>query len=240
MPKPEVPTQEALSAFEAQKLAAGGEGASIEELRPYFPLVRVALDRLGGYLPPDVAYETLEGTAILALLEAADRRPVGSAGFESYARICIWRALTDCLRQSRCFLPETQAPLRRLSEAADKALRTGLEGTDEELAALLSEPLEQLREALAQVAALMAAAPQAVIALAWDEEQLQRRLAPAICALPQLEQLVVAMYYFEDLTFAEIAQVMELSEQEVQWAFGRAAVLLRIQLLLAASDEKPK
>jgi RNA polymerase sigma factor FliA len=218
------------SVFEAQRLAAAGEGFTTEQLRAYLPLVRVALERLGSYLPLDVEREALAGRAILALVEAAEKKGRETPGFEDYARLRIWRALTDCLRRSRCFMISTQAAVQRLSEATGQALRVGLEGGEDELSALLSQPLEELRTDLAQVAALMVAAPQSVVALQQNGDQLEARLAQAVCELPQREQLIVAMYYFEDLTFAEIARVLELSEPEVEWAFGRAALLLRVHL----------
>jgi len=218
-----------LSAFAAQELA-DEQRPSRQDIKQYLQLVQVALGRLGRYLPPDIDQETLQGKAILALLDAAQQVPMDSAGFAAYARIRIWRSLVECLGESRCFMVETQAALRRLAQAAEKALRSGLAGTEEELAHLLVEPIGRLRQALEQAAALMVTAPEMVLAVSRSEGDVERRLAQAICKLPQREQLIVAMYYFEELTFAEIGRVLEMSEQQVQWAFGRAAVLLKIFL----------
>ncbi|HEY3398265.1 MAG TPA: sigma factor-like helix-turn-helix DNA-binding protein [Armatimonadota bacterium] len=222
---------EGMSVFHAQRLAWGGtEG--VEVLRRYLPLVRLALSRLARHLPPDLPLEALEGRALLALVQAAQSRPEGSEGFDHYARLTVWRALTDCLGQSRHFQQSTREALRRLSCAVEQALCLGLEGREEELASLLACPLEALREDLGQVAALMAADPGAILATARGEglPALESQLARAVCELPSMEGLVVALYYFDDLTFPEIAEVMEISEPEVEWAFGRAALLLRARL----------
>jgi RNA polymerase sigma factor for flagellar operon FliA len=45
-----------------------------------------------------------------------------------------------------------------------------------------------------------------------DEEELKIRLISALKALPEREQLVLSLYYYEDLTLKEIGAVLEISE----------------------------
>ena len=201
-------------------------------LRPYLPLAQVELSRLGRYLPPDVDRETLEERALQALLAAARERNPQTPGFAAHARLVIWRALTECLRESRFFLPQAEETLGRLADAVGRALRPGGEVQPEQLAALLDTPGEKLHEDLGQVAALLAGMPQAVFGgtPGASGDQWEPRLAWAICALPPLEQQVVTLYYLEDMTFGDLAQTLDLSPPEVEYAFGRAAVLLRLRL----------
>jgi len=228
------------SAFEAQRLAGEGQRLTLEQLEKHLPLVRTTLKQLGHQLPPDIELETLLGKALLALVEAAEDRPVDSVGFNEYARLCIWRALTDYLLQSRCFLPVAWASLQRLSAATDEALRASVATKEGELEVLLSQPGAELRKALEQIASLRTILPQSILALAGDDYAgpLKRRLAGAICELPQREQLMVAMYYFEDRSFPEIAEILGISEQELHWAFSRATVLLRINLCRRSPRER--
>lgn len=220
------------SAFEAQRLAAEGERLTPQQLKAYLPLVQSALEQIGGYLPPDIEPETLRGKILLALGEASEDQPTNSTRFVPYARLRLWRALVDYLLQSRCFLPHTCTCLQELRQVTDEALRRGQETKDEEIQALLGGPVAELRQDLEQLASLLAILPQTVLALAKNDYAgpAERRLAEAISNLPQTEQLVVAMYYFDDMDFPEIAEALEISEQEVQGAFGQATVLLRIEL----------
>jgi RNA polymerase sigma factor FliA len=223
-------TAEALSAFEAQRIAGYGGGGGLDQLRPHLGVVRVALDRLGPHLPAGVEPETLEGLAILALIEAAQQMPPAAPAFASYARLHVRRALAAGLGQSHDFVSRAGATLGQITRAAEAALLVGKEGGDDELAALLGTSVEELRSGLEQVASLMVAAPQSVLETPPATGGRQRQVADAVCALPGREQLIIALYYFEDLTFAEIAQTLGITEPEAQWAFGRAAVMLRVHL----------
>jgi len=49
----------------------------------------------------------------------------------------------------------------------------------------------------------------------------------AIKALPEREQLVLSLYYFDELTFKEIGKTLEISESRVCQIHGRAVISLQ-------------
>jgi RNA polymerase sigma factor FliA len=58
----------------------------------------------------------------------------------------------------------------------------------------------------------------------------RNRLAEAITGLPEEQRLVVALYYYEELTLAQIATIMEMSEFRISQLYSSGVVNLRARL----------
>ncbi len=63
-----------------------------------------------------------------------------------------------------------------------------------------------------------------------DESELRDRIADAIAALPEREKLVVALYYYENLTLREIGEVLGVTESRVSQLHTKAVLRLRSKL----------
>jgi len=63
-----------------------------------------------------------------------------------------------------------------------------------------------------------------------QSEHFQKQLAQAIATLPEREQLVLALYYDEELNLKEIGAVLEVSESRVSQIHSQAAHRLRARL----------
>ncbi len=57
--------------------------------------------------------------------------------------------------------------------------------------------------------------------------ELKDRLADAIESLPERERLVVALYYYENLTLREIGEVLGVTESRVSQLHTKAVLALR-------------
>src|SRR4029450_822260 len=68
--------------------------------------------------------------------------------------------------------------------------------------------------------------PQAAL----DTSEVKDRLSEAIQALPERETLVVALYYFENLTLPEIGEVLGVTESRVSQLHSKAVLRLRSKL----------
>ena len=60
-----------------------------------------------------------------------------------------------------------------------------------------------------------------------DESELRDRIAAAIAALPEREKLVVALYYYENLTLREIGEILGVTESRVSQLHTKAVLSLR-------------
>jgi RNA polymerase sigma factor for flagellar operon FliA len=68
--------------------------------------------------------------------------------------------------------------------------------------------------------------PQALV----DQGELRDRIADAIAALPEREKLVIALYYYENLTLREIGEVLGVTESRVSQLHTKAVLRLRSKL----------
>lgn len=236
-----------LSIEAARQLAQKEPTVSLPAVKKYVPVVKTVINRLGGYLPPDVPESTLMGKGILALMEAAEDCPPDNPEFEQVAQRYVWRAVASALKQSQCFTPDTSQALHTLEAVCQRLTARGQPVDDEALAAALEVSVDQIRGYLAKVSTLFAALPAQVLPAGPQSSSplphslpgWQTQIARAIAHLPQQEQLVVALYYFEDLSFPEIAEVLETPLLRVQQLFGRAAVLLRVHLVRELAQSAP-
>ena len=73
--------------------------------------------------------------------------------------------------------------------------------------------------------------PQAVDpAREMDATEMKDRLADAIARLPEREKLVVALYYYENLTLREIGEVLGVTESRVSQLHTKAVLRLKSRL----------
>jgi RNA polymerase sigma factor FliA len=226
----------------------------------YVPLVHYILNRLGITSAIGPNYEDLAGQGLLGLIEAVDRYDTGhGAQFSTYAAVRIRGRVLDQLRSQDLLSRSARRRARNLQAAMAK-LSSELRRvpTDEELAEHLGLSLAQLRQSLAESDRVLISLdtmgngddeegtlhelvadeseengdPADLVA----ESELKQRLAGALRELPEREQLVLSLYYYEELTLKEIGAVLDLSESRVCQLHARAVMSLRSIL---ASQEEP-
>jgi len=67
-------------------------------------------------------------------------------------------------------------------------------------------------------------------AQAMDQTETKDRLADAIARLPEREKLVVALYYYENLTLREIGEVLGVTESRISQLHTKAVLRLRARM----------
>ena len=60
--------------------------------------------------------------------------------------------------------------------------------------------------------------------------EVKDRLADAISALPEREKLVIALYYYENLTLREIGEVLGVTESRISQLHTKAVLRLKSRL----------
>ncbi|NLG85980.1 MAG: FliA/WhiG family RNA polymerase sigma factor [Firmicutes bacterium] len=228
----------------------------------YASLVKHVAGRMRLTLPAHVEYDDLVGSGIFGLLTAIDRfEPQRGIKFETFAVNRIRGAILDSLRAAD-WAPRS---LRQREREVARAYgiverRLGRPATASEVATQLGIDIKELYELerqINQVAFLSLDAPlsstedgdQGSLGAriiddndegnplqALEEEEKKHLLAQAVQALPEKEQLVVSLYYYEDLNIKEIAQVLDVSESRISQLHTRALLRLRGFLLCHSAE----
>lgn len=226
------------------------EGDREELLRRYMPLVRRVVQRLASRKPPHIELDDLVSWGIVGLLDAmAKYDPAKEALFSTYAQFRIRGAILDHLR-SLDWVPRSVRQKAARIERTTHELegRLGRPPSEEELAAELGLTLAEYQDLLAAVgemtlfsledlgfgsgeerlgleAQLEGRDQDPVDALLGHERV--RLVAEAIGKLPEREQLVIALYYTDDLTMKEVGAVLGLTESRVSQLHSQATLRLR-------------
>ncbi len=215
------------------------------------PRVRRIAFRLARRLPPNVDVGDLIGAGTEGLLKAvAAYDPKVQPRFESYADTRIRGSMLDELRahdqmtrHGRKRMGEVTRVIRKLRQ------KLGREPEEEEVAQGLGMELEayqKLSETLSRGPALGRLGevdPEEVDSgksdplNIFEKKQLKGRLADAIGELPERTQMVLALYYQEDCTQAEIGEILGVTESRVCQILGEAAARLRARL--EREDRRP-
>ena len=191
---------------------------------------------------------------IFGLVDAIEKfEPERGLKFETYAMQRIRGAILDELR-SQDWVPRSIRGRARDVERALERLGNQLQRTptDEELAAELQIGVNDLRDLYAQFqltsvvaldeltvggAGTMSLAEMLPddnaddpVAKLVDQDN-RRQLAEAIAQLTERDRIVVTLYYFENLTLAEIGKVLGVTESRVCQLHTRAVLRLRTKLV---------
>lgn len=227
------------------------DGAARRELASlYVPLVRYVVSRLHVSLPPSLERADLVGFGTLGLITAIDRFDLDlGLTFQTYAVTRIRGAILDELR-SLDWVPRTLRTRMHAVERAAEAYEQehGAVPGVEDLAAATGLGERDVRAAMAgyrrgyvtsldEQAADDAGGPSRGDALVdetvelpdevVDHEESRRAIRRRIGELPLRDRAVVALYYFEELTFGEIGRVLGVSESRACQIHGRAIRALR-------------
>jgi RNA polymerase sigma factor FliA len=207
----------------------------------YAPLVKYVAGRMRSRLPDNVDQDDLVSDGVLGLMDAIERfEPERGLSFQTFAVPRIRGAILDGMR-AMDFVPRSVRDKLRSVQRAQLELeaRLGRTPTDEELAAQAGLPLRALRDLNRQAAAshanlddfdlvdeLAHAADRSV-----EEGDVSASLMRVIEELPERDRVVIALYYFEGLTLAEIGRVLGVSESRVSQVHSRVTRSLRARLV---------
>ncbi len=220
----------------------------------YAPLVKYVMGRLAISLPAILDYEDVLSFGTIGLIEAVERFDhEKGVKFETYAIARIRGAIIDALR-SLDRLPRSVRQKAREANAAVLALTAdlGREPTDDEVAQALGLSSEAYRKTLIDASWITVSldslgasdgeddtgGPMGVadpdaedFSAGLERQELIGDLAAVIRDLPDREQLILSLYYKDELTMREISEVLQISESRVCQLHARALGRLRTGLL---------
>jgi RNA polymerase sigma factor for flagellar operon FliA len=233
----------------------GDERARERLVVAYSPLVKFIAGRMASGLPSHVEEADLISYGLLGLIGAIERfDPEREIKFETFAVARVKGAIIDELR-SLDWVPRSVRARARDVERAHAELEAELQRapTDEEMATKLHMDIDEFNDSLLEIANSSVLALDDLWTFADPEggggqisvldtikdpnaidpeteahaSELKDRLADAIESLPERERLVVALYYYENLTLREIGEVLGVTESRVSQLHTKAVLALR-------------
>ncbi len=224
--------------------------SSNELVENYASLVKRIAHHLKGRLPPSVQLDDLIQAGMIGLIEAARKyEPAKGASFETYAGIRIRGSMLDEIRKGDWVPRSVHRNTRKIADAIRYVeSQTGRDAQDHEVASALNISLDEYHHNLQDSTSsrlfsfddmLTQNGERDSDVIAGDEpspleglqsDNFKQQLALAIASLPEREQLVLALYYDEELNLKEIGKVLEVSESRVSQIHSQAAHRLRARL----------
>jgi RNA polymerase sigma factor for flagellar operon FliA len=219
----------------------------------YSPIVKFVAGRLAAGLPSSVDTGDLISAGVFGLMDALDRyEPERGAKFETFAIPRIRGAILDGLR-ALDWVPRSVRTRSRSVENAIAKLEHRLKRapTDDEIADELGIGQAELQKWLASIAVAnvgpldhllgtTTAEPRPMFddvddspAATLEDKELRSLLRGEVRRLPERERTVLALYYDEGMTLAEIGSILGVTESRVSQIHTKAVLMLRTRLTSA-------
>jgi RNA polymerase sigma factor for flagellar operon FliA len=201
--------------------------------------------RMARRCPDWIAREDLVAAGMLGLTEAAERYDsTRNEPFLAFAEKRIRGAVLDELRRGDIMPRRARQMARKIGVTIQELEKTtGRTPTDEEIALALGVTVEAYRTDLEHLVHVTVGAldhdDDSQAALASSEsspeagaarQQALSRVRGALPGLDQRDLLVLGLYYNEELTYHEIAQVLGVTTSRVCQLHGRAISRLRTEI----------
>jgi len=230
----------------------------------HLPQIRYIAQRMAMRLPPEVQLEDLISSGVVGLLDAYERfDPSKGVSFKTYASVRIRGAILDNLRGLDWAPRDLRSRSREVEQAYSRLeQQLGRPASDFEVAAELNMDLASFHSLLDQLNGLTIGhfkageseeegieadslpiwysptTPADSPFEALGKSEMRDVLAHAIEQLPEREQLILSLYYKEELTMKEIGQILGVNESRVSQLHTRAVLRIRskLQVILRKRD----
>jgi len=235
-----------------QHLEQGDQEARRLLVEQYVKVVKYVSGRMAIGLPHYVEFNDLISAGLLGLIQAIDHFDhQRGIKFETYAIPRIRGSILDELRSQDWFPRSLRRKAKQLEEAySTLEVKLGRPATDREVARKLRVDIRELDDMLGEVsvASIMSldadttgdeneqptslgeylADPRSDdVEKMLAEQEMRTLISQRLAELPEKEQLVLVLYYYEELTLKEIGEILDVTESRVCQIHTKA--ILRLQ-----------
>lgn len=217
----------------------------------HMKIVKYIAGRMAIHVPSSIDMDDLVGWGVLGLMDAVEKYDhKQDIKFTTYASIRVRGAILDQIRSLDWAPRSLRSMARKIATARDQLRQEqGREPSNESIAERLGTTEDQVDETVCQLQTAQMLSLQEYIPAGDDgesrkldvtvdehspnpnaglvEKERQDQIASAILQLPDQQQKVLNLYYFEELTLKEIGAVLEVSESRVCQIHSAAMKTLR-------------
>lgn len=218
-------------------------------IESYLPLVDYVSGRMAIGLPKSVSREDLSSFGVMGLIDAVEKFDYSRGlQFETYASWRIRGSIIDGLRQGDWVPRSVREKAKKVEDAYQKLEQQYLRSvTDAEISNYLQISEQDFQQMLQDISITTVCSiddpireedSETRLSLLVDEKAknpefqvnefyLKESLAKAIERLTEKERTVVSLFYFEELSLSEIAEVMCLSPSRISQLHSKAILRLK-------------
>lgn len=208
----------------------------------YLPAVKAMAFRLKERLPSSVDFSDLAAIGTEELIKLARRYDEAlNDNFWGYAKKRVYGAMLDYLRTLDVLSRASRKLVKAIDYAVEEYLLTNSsEPTDEELAEILDESVEKIHEAriASSIYTVMPLHDQLQVGdegaalAAVEKDELVEVIKKILSSYKEREQMVIQLYYFEELTLKEISEILNITESRISQI--HKSVILKIKESIGA------
>ena len=231
-------------------------------IRDNLYLVDILVGRMVTQVPSFMNKDDMRSAGMLGLIDAANKfDPSKNILFKTFAEYRIRGAILDEMRKLDWFsrsLREKQSNLSRTMTKLERKL--GRTPEEDEMAQAMEISLEEYQQVLGEVSHLGCVSLNETLdnsedgvsfleslvdkrsdlspASRLENKELTKIMASILQELSEKERLVISLYYYEELTQKEIADVLEVSEGRISQLHSQALLKLKtkVQLRLGSRE----
>jgi RNA polymerase sigma factor for flagellar operon FliA len=191
----------------------------------YMPAVRAMSFRLKERLPSSVDFMDLSAIGTEELIKLSRRyNETLNDSFWGYAKKRVYGAMLDYLRSLDVLSRANRKLVKQIDKIIDEYMLTSdVEPTDEELAKILNENVEKIHEAriASAIYTVMPLEDQLQIEDGGatlekiEKEELIEVIKKVLSTFKEREQIIIQLYYFEELTLKEISDMLNITESRI-------------------------
>ncbi len=229
-----------------------GTGADLEAfVLQHKQLVRKIALHIKRKLPMHIALDDLLQSGLVGLLEARQQyRADGGSSFETWASIRIRGAIIDALRRNSWLTRDASHNMRLITDAIHvieqrQAAPANANSIASELGVSVDKYYQMAQDSgrchvmcLDDLTADQTPEAQAVYnpENIVHDENLKAQVKRLLPKLPEREQLLLSLYYVDEFTFKQIAEILEVTEARISQLHRQAVARLRELLFKKPSE----
>ncbi len=223
-------------------------------IKDHLYLVDILVGRMVTQVPAFMNKDDMKSAGMLGLLDASNKYDASkNIKFKTFAEYRIRGAILDEMRKLDWFSRSLRDKQSRIGRTiVDLELKLGRDPEEHEVAKAmdlslgdyqvllgevshlgcvsLNETLDNSNEGRSFLDSLMDDRADASPGSRIEGQQLTKKIADMLELLSEKEKIVIALYYYEELTQKEISEVLELTEGRVSQLHSQALIKLKNKL----------
>ena len=191
----------------------------------YLPAVKAMAFRLKERLPSSIDYCDLYAIGTEELIKLARRYDESvNDSFWGYAKKRVYGAMLDYLRSLDVLSRASRQLIKQIEKATEEYMTEhDDEPSDEELAEMLGESVEKIHDARV-ASSIYTVMPiddhlqmgdEGATLKKIEQDELVEVIKKVLGTLKEREQLIIQLYYFEELTLKEISEILGITESRI-------------------------